>query len=691
MHAHRENNPDREGAVKRLFCLILLLCGASVLAEDFVVTISGDSLAGVSRKLAHITSQTTDIGLSYTVGVFGLDSASSTAHTYLMHYSTDELETWATRVTRPFGGGYASSETDVAMSLFKGETTWVSPPTTYSGSNMQIRNMSGTVVSSLDSASPAATLMATGMMRWTGDTIIYAYHSVGEFIVVKSGGAWSQSVSWGAIDTLSISGTPFSQGADYDYCGSGVIIYDRIGRDVYWIDGTVNDAIKTLGTDKVPTALSTNAINGTALICDGDSLVYIAQYCARDTAIWLYAFYATGGSRKTGLTLIDSAKVVPKDYLTGNAVDSLAPMLGFAKEYYGGVRFFSKIWKNTSNLDSVCINYTNPSVLTYLPTPILYFKKIWEMEPLTFGEVSSGKRFFRVVYPKRNEQNYLTCFWQEALRSPDTIWCSRDFDYTLIEPIYQVPSDIYSTQVVFDSNLIEDMSTDSSSSNNNKNFGGSVTNTVKLGSASTGAYFLRPLVAGVIPSPSHVVSCSLRVTVQTAGGAQVAALAIYKPAVEGTLDGVDPGASAGATHRAWDAANDDAAKNWQIPNGSATTGTADYNTSTGGRDRSASLINPATWSGFNSTGAKNTTLNSAIGLDHLHKYINGYPNDLGWVRLHNTTSGAVIIHSSEATTRSNSPRMVLNVYYSEPGCRKNNFMSYYRKRYITPGLRRRRI
>ncbi|MDP2815654.1 MAG: hypothetical protein Q8O19_03130 [Rectinemataceae bacterium] len=666
---------------------------SSSFATDVIVTTNGDVTAGVSRnhtRAMHI-NQTGAEGSD--IVLIGEDSTSSTVHKLFLYYSNNQGSDWVQRITRPFTtpSGFASSNVGPIVSLFRQDSVWLLPPTVYTGTSMQARLNSGTVMGVLDTIAPAATNMVTGIMRWTGDTLIYAYNNVldGFVAVVRSNGVWSQSVTWTAIDTFLVEFFDVNS----DYCGSGVAIWDRVGRDLYWIDGTVNDAFKTLGTDKIPALLSTTSKNATTMAVYHDSMVVVIGYLARDTSLWEYRWWATGGTRKTGLTLIDSTKLLPKNYFSGGTSDSMSPMPCLMGTVDGDTAtLVTRMWFSPSNADSIVLGYSTMYAQPGWVTGVAAFDSLnLTRNNISFGE---GVRYRGLCASRYISLNAMV-FWQKGISTPDSIWCSYEDKITIVtEQLRQIPTDAFSTKYIFrGASQIEDAWTDAGSIA--RNYGGTDSSSIGNGTSARNAGFIRPLVAGAIPFPSHVVSCSLHVRIKqgTQGGAayNVKVHRIWKPPLEGTQLGADPGANPGVTNIAWDAANDVANKKWSNPGASNFTLTQGYNNDTLWADFSSTLMNTpwTNWTNVNPNTVREVDLPFAV--DHWHKAIRGDADALGWVKIVTSADKWVSLWSAEAALIDDTPRIVFNVYFTEPGVRRNTWQQNFRRRYISPGFRRRAI
>lgn len=703
---------DREAAMMRILLITIFLMSGiwSVsFAEDVIITTNGDVTAGLSRDHSRATGFASTIDYPWGACVLiGEDSTSSTAHKLFLWYTGSDGEYWAQRPTRPFTtpSGFASSVTDPIMSWFGGDTVWLCAPDPYSGSNMQVRSSISTVINSLDTITPAASAMITGLMRWKngGDTLIYAMSVYDPnlddqtFAVVKSSAAWSQTVTFTPIDTFNVATlSDFNS----DYCGTGVALWDRQGLDLYWIDGTVNDAIKTLGTNKVPALLSTTKKNATTMCVVNDSTIIIAGYLARDTSIWQYRWYATGGSRKTGLTLRDSTQLVSKSFLVGSAVDSLAPMPCYSTTTAGDtVVFYSRIWRNLSNLDSICVNYKSSMAsgsgygsLTGLP-------------PLTFGE---GLRYRNLCAPRYIGKNAVV-FWQKGVSTPDTIYASIADKFLVDEesPIQQLAQNdtTFSSKFTFQGTTeVEDMYGDTTTASMGFNYGSNtilkMENIVSTGSKGQFAPLIRPVFTAKASLqnvlPCKIVYCSLEVWTETAPGVSktIAIQAVAKNPKEGTLNGSDPGATDGSTQLHWNANGDLASRKWRVPGGGVQGATV-YSADSASPDVFTTFLHTSTFASWNADAAgtrKAKALNTAISLDHFNRALRGETNNGGWIKATLNSAAATVpsLRSSEHATSTNGPKFYFNCIFNEPGYRRKggqNFLKSNRKTQKTPGFRK---
>lgn len=497
--------------MRRLLLIVLLLLTTRSFAEDIIVTTNGDVTAGVTRNHRRSTAGYGTGGSTITTWVIiGEDSTSSTSHKLYMYYTGDDGNTWIQKLTRPFTatGGFTSSELDPSLTLFRSDTFWAVAPTVYSGANMQVRSVLGVSVASLDTIAPANSSMVTGLMRWKGDTLIYAAGYIeGEdpaIHVVKSNGAWSQSVTWTAIDSGAVGIN--SNDVDYDYCGSGVAIWDRIGLDLYWIDGTVNDAIKTLGTNKVPALLSTTPKNATTMAVYRDSLICVIAHLARDSSVWRYRWYATGGTRKTGLTLIDSVKIMPKNYYSGGTSDSMSAMPCLSGTIEGDTAVLNiRYWMNPTNADSIVIGRSLAIDAGFDSNNIV-------RNTSSYGE---GKRYRGLCAPRYIGQNSII-FWQKGVSTPDSIWCAINEKETyVIEELSQNKQALGGRWLYFggvnnntaspDSGILEDTHMSGLNTTTNYATNDSLQLTLSGSGTTTRATLWRPLLKGRVPMPARPV------------------------------------------------------------------------------------------------------------------------------------------------------------------------------------------
>lgn len=502
--------------MKKLLVVVLVALYWSIAygdGEDRIVTTTGDVTAGVSRH--HNRALYTNAGITWLL--LGIDSTASTSHKLFFWKSTDDGNNWSEEARLNSAGGYVSSQLDPAMAWFKEDTVWAIPPTTYSGSNMQLRRLASVSVGSLDTINPATNTMVTPPMRWTGDTLIYMLDDQlnGEMVVVKSGGVWSQSVTWTPIDT---SATVEYSDVNYDYCGSGVAVWDRTGRDMYWFDGTVNDAFKTLGTDKIPALLSSTAKNATTMAVYRDSMIVVIGYLARDTCLWEYRWWATGGSRKTGMTLIDSTKLLPKNYFAGNATDSMSPMPCLSGTTDGDTATLHvRYWKNPSNADSMVIGRSTAAKFAGTETSPYFGTAMFDSVNLTRNQTSygEGKRYMNMCVPRYIYENAMV-FWQKGISSPDTIYASIDNKLTfVIEGLSQVNNALGSDWVYFggannnevhpDSGILEDTYMSGAATSTNYATSDSLQLTLSGTQTTTRATLVRPLLFRKVPLPARVV------------------------------------------------------------------------------------------------------------------------------------------------------------------------------------------
>ena len=662
-----------------IISLLLPIC-SSVFAYDKIITTTGDVTAGVGRQHRRASAYLDTAGRSSLYLVVGIDSTSSTAHKLYGWETNDEGNTWGDQ-GRFFTAGFANTQLDPTLTMFRADTVWVTAPTTYSGSNMKVSRARTNSIVNTDTISPASTNMLSGIMRWTGDTLIYAYYDniEGNVIVVKSGNVWSQSVTWTAIDSLVAN---FSD-VDYDYCGSGVALWDRAGLDMYWFDGTVNDAWYTLGTNKLPTLLSSTAMNATTMAVYHDSLIVLIGYLARDTALWRYRYYATGGSRKSGMTLIDSSKILSKAYYSGNTSDSMSPMPCLSGSLTGDTATLAvRYWPNPSNQDSIVIGYNTTGIWggqvgEFVGNDII-------ANTLTYGE---GRRFRGLCSPRYISNNMMV-FWQKGVSSPDSIYVSFGDAITLIggEPLTQLMLGVGIDTFSFrDSNVaggfpeVEDYYINGT--NATFNYGSTGTfvtqNVGSGGSANNPAAFIRPNIVMKIPFPCRITNVTCSLTVQanptTASSINIRALRVWKQSYEGNEDAAaPPGGANGDSGSTWN--NSRLGLTWGAAgcknNAAANAVYSALSTSTYQDSYTGGFLN-ASSPIMNTLGvAAETRVGSPwIGAsnDHWHRWLKGEIYSIGWAKVIMQTSATTTLtfYSSEAATASKRPHFIVSATFAE--------------------------